>query len=188
MNDLERYYVFASANSPEYQEALKIINLNSTGKVWLIGGFLFRTIARELYGTAKPEVDLDFIIEKPLSNIELPSSWEISINHFGNTKLSGPHFSVDFIPLNNIFSIQERNLLPTIENFLTGVPLTVQSLAFEVQANHLQGEAGIEALKTKTVGVNNKEQAASYAERCRTTVEAYIRDKAVSLGFNPTYE
>ena len=36
--------------TPEFAEVLDIARRNSSGKIWIIGGFVYRHIIRELYG------------------------------------------------------------------------------------------------------------------------------------------
>lgn len=50
---------------PEFKESLEIVKSNSEGDVWLIGGFVCRSIIQGLYGVPmSDDVDLDFIVEK----------------------------------------------------------------------------------------------------------------------------
>ena len=53
----------------EFHEAITIVKSNSKGKVWLIGGSIYRTIANQLYNVQKPSVDFDFIIEKGFAEV-----------------------------------------------------------------------------------------------------------------------
>ena len=114
----------------EYHEALGVVSKNSSGKIWLIGGFVYRTIASQLYGLPKPEVDLDFIVKESVEEFDLPEGWIVKRNRFGNPKFVNGNKQIDYVPLDNIHSILYRGLEPTIENFLSGNPLTVQALAF----------------------------------------------------------
>lgn len=186
-NDLSKLFAESAENTPEYHEALRIIKENSHGKVWLIGGFLFRTLTMHLYSTPRPEIDLDFIIEQPLEPLQLPLNWKTKVNHFGNFKLIGPKFEIDFIPLNNIHAIKSQDLSPIINDYLKTPPLTIQSIAFNVETNTLLGPTGINAIRTKTVGINNMTSAVEYASRYNNSVNSYIEEKAKSLNFTPIF-
>src|SRR3990167_4093868 len=142
-------------NCQEFIEALEIVKRNSSGKIWLIGGFVYRTITSQLYGLPKPEVDLDFVVENSVLEFDLPDGWIVNINRYGNPKLVNGKKKIDYVPLRNIHSIIQRKIEPTIENFLTGVPLTVQSVVYDVNENRVIGEIGINALQRKVVEANN---------------------------------
>ena len=73
----------------EFDKALSILQNNSIGKKWLIGGYLYRGIASELYGVESPKVDLDFIVEQRSTEIKLPSGWSVNFNRYGTPKLTG---------------------------------------------------------------------------------------------------
>jgi len=168
---------------PEYQEAYELVRKNSQGRVWLIGGFVFRMLAHQLYGAGLPSADLDFIVEAPIYPLQLPQGWEERSNSFGNPKLVGPTFSIDFIPLDAIHALQSLGLSPTIENFLAHTPLTIQSIAYDIEKRQLLGEAGLRALKERSVGVHNMVAAEEWSARYGISIEYYVREKASGLGF-----
>lgn len=170
-----------------FQEAFNIVRRNSTGDVWLIGGSVYRNIAHLLYETDKAPVDFDFIVESPNSIIVLPQDWRLSKNKYGNPKFIGEKFSVDFVPLKTVHSINRRGLEFTFANFLTGTPLTIQSIGYNPVKNTLEGNIGLEAIRTKSVAVNNFEQAEIYARKKGKPIKEVIREKAESLGFSPVF-
>ncbi len=129
------------------------------------------------------DVDLDFIVEKPLP-IKLAADWKIVNNSYGNPKLIGPHFEIDYIPLNNINSIIRRGLDPTIDNFLSGTPLNVQSIAFDITDNKVIGDVGIKSIQEKIVSVNNKEQAEYSAKKKAVTVTELVTNIANQFNFS----
>jgi len=111
----------------------------------------------KLYGY--PEIiikDWDFIVEKIITPLKLGNDWGLRKTKHGNPKLKKGGFVIDLIALDNIHSIKRRKLKPNINNYLNGVPLTIQSLAFDVNKNILWGRIGIKSILTKTVGINNK--------------------------------
>lgn len=171
----------------EYTQAVEIIRRNSSGNIWLIGGFVYRTIANQFYGAPKPQVDLDFIIEKTVKEFNLPRGWIVSENRFGNPKFVSGSKQIDYVPLDNIYSIRSRGLEPTIGNFLTGAPLNIQSIAFDVLGNELIGGIGLRAMANKIVKVLDIDFANYAAQKKGKTLRAYIQEKADSLGFTPVF-
>lgn len=186
--DITKAFLDGKKDCREYNEAYQIVKRNSSGKIWLIGSFVFRTIAHQMYGAEKPEdVDLDFIVERPAENFNLPPGWKAKKNRFGNPKFVNGRTQIDYVPLKNIYSILKRGLAPTIENFLTGVPLNVQSLAFDTQEEKIVGERGIDSLKRKVVEVVDLDLARYAAQKKGITLEEMIRRKAEELGFTPVF-
>lgn len=173
----------------EFGEALSIIKANSFGNVWLIGGMVYRTIANQLYGTPRPNVDFDFIIEKSVSinDFNLPQGWNVGYNHFGNPKLIGPAQDIDFVPLENVYSIKHRNLVPSIDAYLTGAPLNIQSIAFDVQNKTIVGDIGMKALTQRIVEINDIYYAKYASEEKGTSLREYISKYAKELNFIPVY-
>jgi hypothetical protein len=170
---------------PEFKEAVEIVKNNSKGNIWLIGGFVCRSIIQDLYGIQmSQDVDFDFIVEEP-KEVQIPENWEMRMNSYGNPKFIGPEYEIDFVPLNNIHSILRRNLEPTIENFLTGAPLNVQSIVYDVRSNKVIGDIGIKSIQDKIVAVNDPEQAKHRALKKGVTVEELVKDIADQFKFRP---
>jgi hypothetical protein len=172
---------------PEYSEAVGIVKRNSSGNIWLIGGMVFRTLASQLYGLPKPEVDFDFIVENANVQIILPKGWEERKNRFGNPKFVNGEKQIDFVPLNNVYSITSRKLDPSIENFLSGTPLTIQAVVYDIINKRLIGERGIDAIKRKVVEVNDLQFAEYAAQKKEKSLNQYIREKADELGFTSIF-
>ncbi len=128
-------------------------------------------------------MDFDFIIEKPVEKFNMPAHWRVDKNRFGNIKILGPKNPIDYVPINNIHSINERKIEPTIQNYLTGVPLTVQSICYDIKNKKLIGEIGINALNRQVVEVNNLDEAIYGSDIKGKTLNNYIKDMANSLEF-----
>lgn len=188
--DFTKSFLLFAKKHKEFNAALEIIKNNSQGKIWLIGGFIYRGIASEIYGISKPKIDLDFIVEKNAKEYSLPKNWKISKNRFGNPKFVNriTKESIDFIPIKNIYSIRKRKLEPSIENYLSGVPLNVQSIVFDVYEKEIIGEIGIKSIKDKIVKVNDLEFAEYAAKKKGLTLKEMIYDKAKSLEFKAIYQ
>ncbi len=185
--DLTQAFLRGTRDVPEYREALEIVRANASGKIWLIGGFIFRSIAEQLYGVQRTGVDLDFIVENPASEFNLPEGWKITYNRLGNPKFVNGPKEIDFVPLGNIYSIKQRGLEPKIEHYLTGVPLTIQSIAYDIEEGRLIGERGFNALRRRVVEVNHFGFALYGAEKKELSLNEMIREKAESLGFKAIY-
>lgn len=185
--DITQLFLSGAKDCKQFTEASDIVKKNSFGKAWLIGGFVYRTIASQLYGLPKPDVDLDFIVENHVSDFDLPDGWAVNLNRYGNPKFVYGKKQIDFVPLKNIYSILQRNLEPTIENYLTGVPFTIQSIAFDVYDCLIIGEVGIAALKKRIVEVNNLSNAKYSAQKKNKALTVLIQEKADSLGFSAIF-
>jgi hypothetical protein len=171
----------------EFKLAYQVVRKNSRGKIWLIGGGLSRNLANILYGYKKENHDFDFIVETPIKKIKLEDGWKVKLNNYGSPKFIKKDLRVDFIHLDTISSIKRRKLKPTIKNFLTGTPFTIQSMAYDVGNQRIIGKMGILALKKKIFEVNNQKQAKIYASHKGLTVKKLILKKAKSMGFEPKF-
>ncbi len=166
-----------------YQEANKLAGNNSSGNRWLIGGYLFRRLSNILYGTGNPnDGDIDILVNKLNKNITA-DGWDLQINRYGNPKFLKGDISVDLIPLNNVLHIKRSKAEPSIESFISCVPLTVQAIVYDIQNEKLFGDVGIQAIETRTVGVNNLDSLRSAARKKSMTLDEYINKYTKSLGF-----
>lgn len=144
------------ARNEKYMDSLKIVRQNSAGAIWLIGSGVYKILLSALYGRTFRVKDWDFIVEKVSAPLKLENDWELAETKHGNPKLKRSDFVIDLISLDNIHSIKERSIEPSIENYLSGVPLTIQSIAFDISANKLLGDVGVQSILQRTVGVNNE--------------------------------
>lgn len=186
--NITRAFLSGINDCEDFSEALDIVRRNSSGKIWLIGGFVYRTIISELYGTSRKKVDLDFVVEDYKPEINLPEGWRIE-GAFDNNKLRIVNGAkqIDCVSLKNNFSIKHRKLKPSIGNFLTGAPLTIQSIAYDIDENKIIGEIGIDALKRKVVAINNKFFADYSAKKEKKSIQEFIADKSEELSFTPVF-
>ncbi len=179
--ELENVLKKSLSGSRLYQEILGIVRQNSKGRIWLIGGWVYRTLAHNLYDCESPIKDFDFIVEKIKIPLQFLRGWQETKTNFGSPRLKKDNVCIDIVPLNNIYFIKNQSLEPNIENFLNGTPLTIQSIAFDVTDQILIGNIGIKSILNKTVGVNNQKEY-DYAKSIygdRFSVKRYVND----LGF-----
>ncbi len=164
---------------------------DNCGKIWIIGGFLYKSLVELSYGSCeKPTKDYDFIVEKVDEKIVLPIGWRRKVNSFGNPKFVMPSsgIEVDFVPLKKVYSVLERKIKnPCIDNYLNGVPLNVHSLVYDISEKRISGDIGIKALEEKIVRVNDLKMAEDAAELYDTSINEMIRQKAEELGFDGEY-
>ena len=190
-------------NSKEFIAALKIVRENSEGKIWLIGGMVYRPLANFLYDTPIPSIDLDFVINKghthylepygdpyACNDIHLPEEWELR-SHYGESRFvntqEGLSLKIDIVQLQNFHSTQSRDLPPTLDNFLNGTPLTIQSIAYDIEKGQIIGDIGLVALYEQKISVNYLNEARYFAHKKGTDLHSMIREKAASLGFEAIY-
>lgn len=186
MSELKDAFLAGAWSTPYMSEALRYIT-NPRRGVWFIGGFVYRTIAAVLYRRVLAVSDIDIIVEALDVVCPPRSGWTVTKTSYGSPRYRKDNLQIDFIPIDTIVSIKRRGLEPTIENFITGVPLTIQSVAFDIR-NGLLLEAGCQtAMRGKVVCVNDIEQAHYEATKKKKTVNQIIREKAESLGFTPVY-
>ena len=196
MNETEKslgeLFQAAVRNDRRFAEAVKIARKNHPSSIWLIGGFLYRTLAIELHGSPAlaPEVDFDFLVDAPTASLFVPQAcqgWEIVRNEYGNPKYRQGSFQIDFVPLPSVAHIIRRKVDPTIRNFLTGTPLTIQSLAYDVLGGQITGPIGIKALFGGKIEVNDPASAAFYSLKKKKPISQIIQEKAEELNFTPVH-
>ncbi|MFP4523810.1 MAG: hypothetical protein ACLFO2_00645 [Candidatus Woesearchaeota archaeon] len=170
----------------EFRHAYNVARQNSL-KAYLVGDFLVRNIAHVLYGTSRPEHDVDLLVEGMDENLKLPPGWKEGQNRFGNPKIISATTVADIIPLENVDFIKRKGLEPSLDAYLTGVPLTIQSLAYDVENDELRGNVGLKALKERKVAVNNHYFADLTARKYGRFIEDYVQEQAQRLGFTPFF-
>jgi hypothetical protein len=181
--DISKVFSEYIEKEENYRIAYDIVRRNSRGKIWLIGGALSRNLNRLVYGTPQHSFDFDFVVEESADEIKLPEGWEIKKNKFGNPKFVKDKMEIDFIPIKTVESLIDRNLDPTIENVLLGVPFTIQALAYDTKEKKIIGNIGIEAFEKKVFEVNDLKQAKVLANKKGVELDELILRKADSMGF-----
>ena len=164
-----------------YQEALKIVKSNFHGKVWLIGGAVYKTL---LFKNCNQTKDFDFIVESPNKEIVLPEGWRIKNNRFGTLKFVSEMKEIDFVPLKEVIHIKSKGLEATIENYLAYTPLNIHSIAYDIKKKKLLGEIGIAALEEKVIRVNDFEMASKMVGKYGISLREMLKNKAQELGFD----
>src|SRR5260221_3339382 len=72
-------------DNPSFAEVLHLVKKNSEGKIWLLGGFLYRNLNRELHRPYEQiyTADIDFVVEKRNDYLKNISGWQIYTNSYG---------------------------------------------------------------------------------------------------------
>lgn len=180
----------AITTDKEVRQAIRLVEENSSGKIYLVGGYVFRTIAEKWYDTHPERTDIDIIVENLAAQIALSErrkaeGWNVRTNSFGHPKFFCQNLVVDCWPLSETSQIKRKEQTSTLRNYLSGTPLTVQSIVYDLLEEVVIGEVGMRALLEKTVRVNDLEQAQLAAQRKDMTLEQYVRWKAKGIGFAP---
>lgn len=169
----------------EFNEAIEIVKKNSTGNIWMIGGFVYRNIISNLHGIKKPKIDLDFIVEKINENLTLPNNWIQGKSRMGSPKLIGPKYEIDIVPITNIYAINLFNLKPTIETFLSTTPLNIQSIVYDFEKNKIIGEKSIWSIENQLIiPTTNKEIIKNVELKKEINFHEYVKKYANELKFN----
>lgn len=172
------------SKSASFHKALFIVKKNSRGRVWLIGGGVFRSLASLLYGIKLPPgTDFDFIVEYGNEFPKLEKGWIMERNRHGNPKFRNGSLSVDVVTLKTVHSIRRRRLHYSIKNYLSGVPMTIQSFAYEIYRKKLVGNVGLDSLMTKTIRINNKAEYQYSSQIKGYRRYDYLRKVARSMKF-----
>ncbi|MBI2564469.1 hypothetical protein HYV79_00575 [Candidatus Woesearchaeota archaeon] len=139
----------------DIQKLLDVLSENTSGNLYLVGGFVYRSIALKLQGLHMETMpDLDFVTDKiEIKNI--PADWMLGKNRYGGLKIHTQKFSIDIDEFKHHVNINYLNLPQTIESYLEATPLNIQSIAFDVKNKKIIGDVGIKSLNDKEIGVSN---------------------------------
>lgn len=216
----------------DFKESLNVIRPFVEGKLWVVGGYVYRNLVYQLYDIPPLKTDIDFLAEHvreaekidgychgewikegkrfkkvlqkegqvdhvcgKVGECDMRTSYSSTGGYGGGsysycknkgTQLRGIVSTVmqevDLFSLQNLHSIERRNLDAYVEHYLTGVPFTIQSIAYDLEKKELVGDVGIKALETKTIGINNFEEAIVYVKE-KGTIQSVIEKKAGELRF-----
>ncbi len=133
-----------------------------TAPLYLVGGYLYRTLVYELFGKEKSgAADIDFIVGDLFSE-RIPQKYEVRINSHGSPKLKSDDVSIDVWKLCQHVNFPLCEKEPSIENYLDLVPITTQSLAYDLSKGILLGDIGMKSILTRTIAINNKKTYENY--------------------------
>jgi|GEM_PF-961417 len=194
ISEYEKIVADALGRSSFAKESLAIIgDLCPQGKIFLVGSMVYRPIIEHLYSIPmKQDSDIDFLVEmypeKPeKSNMLL--GWDVGFTHLENYKFTRGEQRIDCMPLDgNLHNddMKEFSLLSPhqkILSYLKQVPLSIQSIAYDLETKKLYGDVSIHSIHFKKIYVNCEESATSYRAMYDMTLAEYIDKKYGDLGF-----
>ncbi len=185
MIDLSKLYKEIIAKDKNLQKAISIAQANSKGgDIWLIGGCVYRKLAKELYGTKESSIlknnfDFDIIIENLNDQIKA-NGWKIGKTGMGQLRLTKKNNQIDLISLSEVDYITKKSLNPSIENFFDGNITNIQAIAYSLKNNQLMGP-GIDALIKRKVKIHNQVSLDSYCLLKNISQQEYLEKLSKSL-------
>ena len=169
-------------NHQVFIEVLDLVRQNSKGKIWIMGGFLYRNLAAALYGGGIYDYDIDFLVAERNEILKDVPHWKIELNNYGSQNYVRDGHKMSFTDIRKAIRMSGiRN--PTVEQFIQETPFTIQSIAYDLEEKQIVGKIGVEALLKRTVGVNDRNQAEFYAKKKGRPLEEILAEKARELGF-----
>jgi hypothetical protein len=166
-----------------FLEVLDLVKKNSKGRIWIIGGFVYRNLVSALYGGDAYNYDIDFIVEERNDFLLEVPGWQIQINKYGSQNYVRESNRMSFTDIRKVIRVSGLKN-PTIKEFIEETPLNIQSIAYDLEENNLIGEKGIEAILHKAIKINNIGQAEFYAKRKGKDLKEIIKEKAKELHFS----
>lgn len=187
--EYEKAYKQEIRKDEMFEKVIEIGRKNSLGKLWIVGGYVYRKIIEKIYGNKTSRdfdvIDVDFLAEQlNMRQPYVPEGWELKITDYTNPYLVKDNYRVDLNDMRNFHSILVRNLSPRISHFFTGTPLNIESIAWDCDEKNIFGKRGIESISRRVVKVNNMKEAKYEAKKRGVSVEKLIRKKAEQLGFD----
>ena len=163
--------------------ALEAIGEVYNGKLWVVGGFISSLVIPLIHGyEVSHYTDLDILLAQTvdLERINMPGEWTKERTFFGYPRFSKEQDQVDIWCLPDMGVIRDRGLEHTIHSYLRTVPLTTQSLAYDIEEGKIYDDVGFRALETRMVGVNDLGELRNALKR---SGEGYLQRKAKKLKF-----
>jgi len=142
-----------------------IVPLSKAAKgLYLIGGYVYRNIISRLYNIdAWNKHDVDFIAAEFYLE-KLPINWLVeehgvkglpdSCKGWKITTNEGKIFDISIFRKHACSVLTKEN--PDINSYLKNVPLSIQSIAYDVENKKVLGNEGIKSIKERKFWYNNK--------------------------------
>jgi hypothetical protein len=153
LNRKIRQILDADAN---FSESLLVVQKVGFGRIWLIGGAVYKKLVADLQKKDYSAKDYDFIVEKIRKPIPEIRGWELSYGSLGNPRFRNKKgLLIDVVPLKGLISVRDWGYQPSIRSFLRQCPLSIQSVAYDVGTRRLCG-SGVKDIKNRVVRIKNK--------------------------------
>lgn len=150
--------VLQRLRTEELKEIIELISKICDGNIYLVGGYLYKTIISDYYNIEFPKCDIDFLIDGTINCdklLQVFHSWQF--NKHGGIKVCHNGRVIDIFELKNYILIKQKNLKPSIQNYLKEVPFSVQSIAFDIKNGILLESGAFADIKNKIITINNQE-------------------------------
>lgn len=162
------------------------------GRIWLIGGQVYRRLVERLYGVPCASLhDIDILYErrKAWNDLVVLDGWSLMKTGLGGARFQKESIQIDAVSLDE--SINPWDSLPrrtySVEekcaSFLRRAPLTVQSCMLDIDIGLIVGEVGLRAIQERRVDIYNEQECCVRCARHNESSEDYRRRMRASLGF-----
>lgn len=159
--------VAAALSRPEYAEIISMATEATDGNIYLVGGFLYRTLNRELNGMPMAGCDMDICVDGKIDHGRAAGLFhgaeERKTRHQGGrvTKVKHKGVSADLFELREYVDTNCAGMPVTIRTYLSSVPFDVQAIAYEPSRSVLFDGGGVAALLKREMKVNNQGKVAA---------------------------
>ena len=184
-----------------YDEVMKVVRKNAYGKIFLVGGKVYRTAIEVMhnYYCQSESSDWDFLVLGDIKTIHIPQDWQTTSGYYekknsvriirrgkktqlkrGPYRYFGrlPDIKIDLISIKDIMKTAGESQRGNVKDYFRIVPLDIQALALDVEKKSLLGSKAVSAIKSRKVSVNN-----SIGALPGLNISEYIQNKASSIAF-----
>ena len=182
-----------------FKDVYQMVSNKSKTKPYLVGGKLYRTLVEIMYDypARSRSADFDFAAEE-IRESKKKKKGRIKLNANGvgaSFVLADSDYSGESIKMTSAYGcpIDLINIpdlkgldgaTPDINGYLTSVPLSIQSIAMDLEKCIIFGKVGIESLNERFVWINNQGALDGLVKHKRWgNGDLYIQDKAKSIRF-----
>lgn len=183
-----------------FKDVYQMVSNRAKTKPYLVGGKLYRTIIEVMYDypARSRSADFDFAAEeirtkKKKRRVRLdidgtpiePTGAAISPSMYSgeSIKMTSLHgCPIDLINIPDLKGLDGAS--PDINGYLSSVPLSIQSIAMDLEKCIIFGKVGIESINERFVWINNQGALDGLVKHKRwRDGNLYIQDKAKSIRF-----
>jgi 2-polyprenyl-3-methyl-5-hydroxy-6-metoxy-1,4-benzoquinol methylase len=196
MNRFDEIVTKYLTDNKDYHEAYEIVRTNSDkGKIWLVGGQVFRVILRDVYKISFTQsCDFDFMVENPKHHSKIQKGdWNLIKTNFGDPRFIKNTKQIDLFNLNHAINpyedlnLSEMSSKDKLESYFSRVPLNIQALAYDTSSKKIIGNEGMEAISKKILKVNCLEECLTFCKRRKISVRKFLNTKIKSDIFARVY-
>ncbi len=176
-----------------FQESLKLVKGISEGALWLVGSAVYRRLAEVVHGLPVQVLhDYDFVVEQLKPAVDLPGEWQQTTTNAGELRLvnSATGLQIDCLRLDMIVAQSDRSQVSQmtteqkIQSYFSKVPLTIQVITYDLKAQKLNGQIGINAVINQEIKLNAlTDEFKSYCDRRSMSIDDCLQRKADNLNF-----